>query len=107
MKKLAFLLLLSGFLASTVGCDRGTTGGPKAPPAPDNKAPVLASPSEDTFSLGVSNVKLSQGESKNVTISIHRGKNFDQDVKLSFLHVPKDITFDPANPLLKRSEKEV
>jgi hypothetical protein len=107
MKKLTPVLFV-GLCAWSIGCDRGTIGGPKAPPAPDNKAPAVTSPKEGTFSLGVPNLstKITQGESKNIKISLHRGKNFDQDVKLSFTNVPKGVTIEPADPAIKTSDTE-
>ena len=59
---------------------------------------MVTSPNEGTFSIDVPNLstKLAQGESKNVAIDIRRGKNFDQEVKLSFQNVPKGVTIDHA-----------
>ena len=46
-----------------------------------------------------------QGESKVVDIGIKRGKNFDEDVALSFSNVPKDVTTDPTAPIIKKGEE--
>jgi hypothetical protein len=107
MKK-AMPALFVALFAWTTGCDRGTIGGPKAPQGPDNKAPTVTSPKEGTFSLDVPNLssKIAQGESKNINVGLHRGKNFDQDVKLSFTNVPKGVTIDPPNPTIKGADKE-
>src|SRR4051812_13520472 len=102
MKNAGIMLLLSGILAWSSGCDRGTVGGPNAPTAPDNKAPVVTSPNEGTFSLGTSNVHVTQGDTKEEKITIHRGKNFDQDVKLQFTNLPTGVTIEPMDPTLKR-----
>jgi hypothetical protein len=108
MNKFLPALVLTSFLVGSMGCDRGTVGGPNAPTGSDNKAPVVASPKEGTFSIDVPTlaVKLTQGEAKNATISLRRGKNFDQDVKLHFENVPKGITIEPANPTIARSETD-
>ena len=108
MRHIATALLLSSFLVWNTGCDRGTVGGPNAPTGSDNKAPVVTSPKEGTFSIDVPNLstKLDQGESKNVAISARRGKNFDQDVKLSFQNVPTGVTIDPPNPTIARGDTE-
>jgi hypothetical protein len=48
-----------------------------------------------------------QGEEKNVTISITRGKNFDLDVKLSFTGLPKGVTLSPDTATIKHGDKNV
>jgi hypothetical protein len=107
MRTVATAFVLAGVLVG-IGCDRGTVGGPNAPTTPNNKAPMVTSPGEGTFSIDVPNLstKLAQGESKNVTVDMRRGKNFDQEAKLSFQNLPKGITIDPANPTIARSETE-
>ncbi len=47
-------------------------------------------------------VKVKQGETQNVTISIERGKSFKQDVTLQIkLFKGEEITFEPAKVLVK------
>ena len=86
-------------LVAFAGCnDHGTSGGPgTANPSSKNSSFTQA---EDTFSLSVPtfSTTLKQGESKTVTISIKRGKNFDEDVNLGFTTVPKGVTIDPGRP---------
>ena len=108
MKTTGCALLVSALVAWNAGCDRGTLGGPKAPTGGDNKAPVVTSPNEGTFSVDVPNLatKLSQGESKNVTIALRRGKNFDQEVKLSFENLPTGTTIEPSHPIVKSGETD-
>lgn len=50
---------------------------------------------------------LKQGETKDALISLTRGKNFDEDVTLKFDDVPKGITIDPTNPVIKHGDKDV
>jgi uncharacterized membrane protein len=105
----AISLTLVGLLAIT-GCPAKSekVGGPGAtdPANRDKKTPGTP---EQAFTLDVPNLAtdIKQGESKVVTISINRGKNFDQDVTLSFENTPKGLSVDPARPVLKKGEKEV
>jgi len=79
------------------------------PAAPGTDAnPAVVDP-ENTFRLDAPNlgVSIKQGETKVVTIGISRSKNFDQDVTLMFKELPKGITIEPAEPMIKHGEKEV
>ena len=148
--KTYFPFLLAALLATALGCNEGTPGGPGAksnPPSsssatasrtttvetPDGssttkvevKKPVLTDSSEkpapgtdanpilvdpeNTFRLDAPNLAttIKQGEKKVVTIGITRSKDFDQDVALKFEELPKGITIDPAEPMIKHGEKEV
>jgi uncharacterized membrane protein len=90
-----------------IGCgDSGKPGGPGVKPGKD-KSNVLG-PSEETFTLDVPNLSttLKQGESKNVSISLNRGKDFDEDVTLSFENLPKGVTIDPSKPKIGAGDKE-
>jgi hypothetical protein len=102
--KLAKLGLLLIALFACAGCDKGTPGGPGASTTSAKKFTLP----EDSFRLDVPNLttKLKQGETKTISISVKRAKNFGEDVKLQFTGVPKGVTIDPANPLIKRSEEE-
>jgi len=64
--------------------------------------------SEETFALNVPTLstKVKQGEATTAKISISRGKNFDEDVALTFTNVPKGVTMNPANMTIARNEKE-
>jgi WD40 repeat protein len=81
-----------------------------SPPRLPNKAGKpppkhLPEQAEGTFSLRVSAPAtfVKPGETKTVALSIKRGKNFDEDVTLTFTDtdVPKGVTFEPANPAIK------
>jgi hypothetical protein len=63
---------------------------------------------EGTFTIGVPQLSTSikQGETKTISISIKRGKNFDQDVKLAFGDLPKGVTIEPSMETIKASETE-
>ena len=87
-----------------VGCNNGTPGGPGV----DKNKPSKVGQTADTFSLTVPELatKLKQGEAKDVTIGIKRGKNIDEDVTVKFEDVPKGVTFDPASPKIKHGDTE-
>jgi uncharacterized membrane protein len=68
---------------------------------------AVANP-ENTFTISLPSMEthLKQGEKKTVKISISRGKNFDQDVKLEMTGLPKGVTANPGSPSIKSSDKE-
>src|SRR5262249_4195861 len=49
---------------------------------------------------------IKQGESKEITLSVKRGTNFDEDVTLKFDKLPTGVTIDPPMPKIPKSEKE-
>ncbi len=102
-------------LIGLVGCNNGTPGGPgvdKAKTQEKNSTVSRAEhgvrQAEDTFTLNPPHLstKIKQGEAKEVTIGIKRGKNFDQDVALKLEGLPSGVTADPASPTIKKSETE-
>jgi hypothetical protein len=85
------------------GCnDHTTPGGPGATNSNDS----ILGPKDDSFVLSPVSVSLQQSESKAASLSIKRGKNFDEDVKVSFDKMPTGVTVDPASPVIKHGEKE-
>ncbi len=64
---------------------------------------------DGTFTLDMPNLStdITQGETKNVTIGIGRGDNFDQDVTLRMTNIPNGLTITPEQPVLKAGDKEV
>ena len=64
---------------------------------------------ENTFRLDAPNlaVTIKQGETKEVTIGISRATNFQEDVTLEFGELPKGVTIEPADPMIKAGDKEV
>jgi len=105
MKKVITILALGTIIALS-GCDKGTTGGPGVN-LPDKDQATIGL-TEDTFSLNTPmlSTKLAQGESTNVTIGIKRGRNIDQDVKLSFNELPAGVTINPTNPVIKHGDPD-
>ena len=63
---------------------------------------------KDSFTLSAPfwTTGLKQGETKNVAVGISRDKQFDQDVTLKFDGLPKGITVEPANGVIKHGEAE-
>lgn len=91
-------------LFALVGCNNGTSGGPGV----DKNKPKTVGQTDETFKLSLPTLatKLKQGEAKEVTIGIKRGKNIDEDVTIKFEDVPKGVTFDPASPTIKHGDTE-
>jgi len=114
--KRTFVTLAALALVGLVGCNgAGTTGGPGADKAkqqqkdsPVKRAEDSVGQAEDTFSLSVPTLSTSikQGETKEVTIGIRRGKNFDQDVSLKLDALPKGVTAEPAAPAIKAGDSD-
>jgi hypothetical protein len=46
------------------------------------------------------------GESKEATVGISRGKNFDEDVALSLGDLPRGVTAEPSKTTIKHGDKE-
>ncbi len=100
-------------LVTLAGCDKGTPGGPGVDKDKDKKSKLEKAEDkvrqpEDTFTLSVPtfSTKIKQGESKQITIGISRGKNFNQDVALKLDGLPKGVTVEPADPAIKHGDTE-
>ncbi len=93
-------------LVAVTGCDKGTPGGPGAVD-PAAKKPLYGQ-ATDTFDLSVAAVStsLKQGDAKEGSIGIKRGKNFDQDVTLTFAGLPKGLTIEPASLVIKHGDTD-
>ena len=112
MKNLHIGLVAMALVAAN-GCTQGTPGGPGASSSPSKPTTVTAQKpvfgqAEETFNLSVPSLSthLKQGETKAASISLSRGKNFDEDVTLKFDDVPTGITIDPASPVIKHGDTE-
>jgi hypothetical protein len=105
MKKSFAGLLLMALVAAS-GCNQGTPGGPGASD-PNTKKPLYGQ-ATDTFTLSVPNLStsLKQGETKEVSVGIKRGKNFDEDVTLKFADVPNGVTLDPESAVITSANTE-
>jgi uncharacterized membrane protein len=105
------LVMLS--LTAFVGCsssNSGTSnkvGGPGATQEGTDRKGSILGPKEGEFSLSPPTFakKIKQGASDVVTIEIKRGKNFDEDVALSFDGVPDHVSLDPKLAAIKKGEE--
>lgn len=111
--KTTLVAVVAASLIAVAGCNSGTTGGPGADKEKDKKSKVERAEdkvrqAEDTFSLSVPTfaTKIKQGESKAVSVGISRGKNFDEDVALKFDNLPKGVTVEPSDAVIKHGDKE-
>ena len=104
-----------GAVIWTTGCNNGTPGGPGTEKNKSNDQKSTLQKAEDTviqpegtysLTLPFLSTHLKQGESKEVTVGIRRGKNFDEDVALKFDDVPQGVTIDPATTSIKHDQKE-
>jgi len=112
LRTLALTLPVCIFL----GCNDTHTGGPNANKPRDDKTvgertretTGIGTP-ENTFKISLPTLETSvkQGEKKSAKISISRGKNFDQDVKLDFGKLPTGVTLSPMSPTIKHGENDV
>lgn len=105
--KITIAGLLMLLLVAFTGCNLGTRGGPGATD-PNAKRPILYGQSDDTFNLSVPilSTTVKQGETNLASIGIKRGTNFDEQVTLKFVSLPRGITLDPPSPVIKRGETE-
>lgn len=88
-------------LATLAGCSQGKPGGPGS----KSPAPTFGQ-AADTFNLSVPlrTSWLQQGAQLDATIGIQRAKNFNEDVTLNIADLPRGITIDPPNPVIKRGD---
>jgi len=115
-KRLAGLLV--PMLAIVIGCNQESTpGGPGVSKTPSNSGSSSTSvttnkpiygEAEATFELGVPTLstRIKQGETNTITISMSRGKNFNEDVTLKFDGLPSGVTAEPATAMIAKSDKE-
>lgn len=88
------------------GCNQATPGGPGTTEGTAN-TPIVGE-AKDMFNLNVPTMstKLKQGGTKELAIGVARGKNFDEDVTLTFGDLPKGVTVDPASPVIRHRATE-
>jgi len=93
-------------LIGLIGCSGSGTPGGGGTGSSTTKA--MVGTADDNFTLDTPTLatNLKQGETKEVTIGIKRGKNFGEDVKLKFSDPPKGVTFEPNEPMIKVGDSE-
>jgi uncharacterized lipoprotein NlpE involved in copper resistance len=103
--KRTFASLLVAAVVALVGCNNGndSPGGPGATNT-TGKQPLYGQ-ADNTFNLSAPSTTLKQGETKDISIGIKRGTNFQDDVALEFADVPQGVTLDPASPVIKHGDK--
>src|SRR5436190_5817011 len=94
-----------GVAVLALGCNQSSPpGGPSA-----TKQQPAVGQGDNTFKINApaTETNIKQGESKEATLSISRGKNFSDDVKIEFSELPKGVAIMPAMPTIKSSDKDV
>jgi uncharacterized membrane protein len=91
---------------SLSACNPGNPGGPGAG-NPAAKQPSIGQAAE-TFSLSVPilGTSIKQGETKGASIGISRGKNFEENVSITFSELPKGLEIEPSSPTIKSGDAE-
>ncbi len=102
----AGLLAMAVVMVAFSGCSQAVPGGPGVT-SPSQKPPAYGE-ADKTFNLTVPHMSttLHQGEAKEVSIGIERGKNFEEDVALEFADGPKGVTLASANPVIMHGSSE-
>jgi len=96
-----------------IGCSESKPGGPGVMTTPPQSSsttalkPVLG-PDENTFNLSVPvlSTHLKQGEAVTGAISLSRGKNFDEDVALTFSGLPQGVTMEPQTAMIRHGDAD-
>lgn len=98
--------LLVLVMVGLAGCSRGTAGGPGIT-NPTQKQPMYGE-TDNTFNLSVPGMSttLHQGETKESSIGIARGRNFECDVELTFDEGPAGVSLASANPIIKHGDSD-
>ncbi len=112
---------LAGFMVAMclapMGCTQTSTpGGPGVTTTPNssnstqttvNRPMYGESPRTFELSVPMLSTQVKQGETKTATISLSRGKDFDEDVTLQLGGIPEGVTIEPSTPKIMRGDKDV
>ena len=106
MKNCLTLSVFAAILFMT-GCSDTPPGGPGA--ADNNNANSKVATPEQTFRLDLPTTEQSikQGEKKEFTLGIKRGKNFDQDVRIEFRELPAGLKATPSAGIFGKGQDKV
>ncbi len=101
--KSTFAGLMLVTVAALSGCNQGDSGKVVV----NAEKPVLGK-TDNSFSISVPAMSssLQEGAAEEMTVGIERTANFDEDVTLTFSDVPKGVTIEPANPVIKRGDMD-
>jgi uncharacterized membrane protein len=101
-------------LAVSFGCNPGTKSPPGGPgatgtgthPGTATGTHANTAAKNDSFTITVPSgtTSIKQGEAKDITISVNRGKDFKQDVKFTATSEGKGVTITPNPAELKASD---
>jgi uncharacterized membrane protein len=99
--------LLAGFLCTALAVSFGCNENKSAPGGPGASTPGKAG-RDTAFTINPpsTTTSIKQGEEKEVTIAINRGKEFKQDVKISLSTEEKGVTITPNPAELKASDNK-
>lgn len=102
--------IVASLMLVVAGCNRESQKGGPAADRANNKGTSTATASTDrgdTFSIKVpaGSTNVTQGMQTEVSVSISRGKNFDQDVKLTF-KAPEGVQVTPDHVVAKKGSDE-
>jgi hypothetical protein len=113
-------LFLRGLLVSWIsvaGCNASSPGGPGIASTPNSSGvsnttistskPMLGEV-EKSFRLSgpALSTHVEQGATASAKMTIARGKNFQDDVRLKFAALPAGVTVETTNPLISHSDSE-
>jgi hypothetical protein len=110
--------LFAALVIAAAGCNQGNPGGPGAQrettthPSTGTTTTTnkpISGESDKTFTVSVPTLatSLDQGEDKDVTIGVRRGRNFDEDVTVELTGLPEGVTAEPAKFMINKSEQDV
>jgi hypothetical protein len=119
MMKALWTLMMIGVVATFVGCNQQTPGGPGVTGTTTSNTgtsttttttankPIYGE-AAGTFDVNAPSLatRVTQGETQTATVSLSRGKDFNEDVAISVTDLPEGVTVEPANPMIKHDEKE-
>jgi uncharacterized membrane protein len=101
------LMGIAAFMLVGCGSQKSEPGGPGV--QRDNTGNAHVAQSDNTFRIAVPHAAthIKQGQSMTIPITIDRGKNFHQDLKLEFKGAPQGVKIEPATTMVKGDTKEV
>ena len=104
---------LGAVVIGIAGCNQQTPGGPGATNQSNGTTATTANrptygEAEGTFDINAPALatRVKQGESATATISLSRGKNFNENVVLKVTELPHGVSIDPIIPMIRNSDKE-
>ncbi len=96
-------LTMFAIALTSLGCNQSQPGG-----AGTNAPQPTMGMAENTFKLNApaTETSIKQGERQTVSVSLSRGKNFTDDVKLDYTEMPKGISVTPSSTTVMSSDKD-